>query len=116
MLSKEMYFKNRRRALTVLAVFLIGSIVVIGLQAGIEVGVLIPAVVVYVMMLTLGFIIGSYYVLEHIAKRYRYQEKYDCNTLLKELYNIDENCDKKGSNKSSKIVHLKDFKNKRKGA
>lgn len=116
MLSKEMYFKSRRRAMMILAVFLISSIVVIGLEAGIEVGVLIPAVVIYVMMLTLGFVIGSYYVLEHIAKKYRYQEKYDCNTLLKELYNIDENCDKRGSNDSKKIIHLKDFKNKRKGA
>ena len=90
MLSTEIYFKRRRAIILVLAVVLMITFVIFCNEYGVILETLLPVIVLFVIMLLLGFIMGAYYVLEHIAKRYRSQELYDCKTLLKELYNIDE--------------------------
>ena len=90
MLSTEIYFKRRRAVILVLAVVLMITFVIFCNEYGVILETLLPVIVLFVIMLLLGFIMGAYYVLEHIAKKYRSQELYDCKTLLKELYNIDE--------------------------
>ena len=108
MFRTQMIFKRRRQALTGVAVLIMISLGVTCVEAGIEWGVIIPLILSNVIMLTLGFIIGSYFVLEHIAKKFRDQRQYDCKTLFQELYNIDEEelnkkkGDKKDNNNSSK--------------
>lgn len=90
MLSMELLFKRRRQWLFGVSLFIMITLLITGVQSHIEIGIIAAVLIVCILMLMLGFIIGSYYVLEHIAKRYRYEEKYDCKTLLKELYNIEE--------------------------
>lgn len=90
MLSTEIYFKRRRAVILVLAVVLMITFVIFCNEYGVILETLLPVIVLFVIMLLLGFIMGAYYVLEHIAKKYRSQELYDCKALLKELYNIDE--------------------------
>lgn len=90
MLSTEIYFKRRRAIILILAIVLIVTFAIFCNEYGVILETLLPVIVLFVIMLMLGFIMGSYYVLEHIAKKYRSQELYDCKTLLKELYNIDE--------------------------
>lgn len=98
MLSTEIYFKRRRAIILVIALVLIITFVIFCNEYGVILETLLPVIVLFVIMLILGFIMGAYYVLEHIAKKYRSQELYDCKTLLKELYNIDEESINKRSN------------------
>ena len=90
MLSTEIYFKRRRLGVFIIAMLLMITFVLFCNEYGVILETLLPVIVLFVIMLLLGFIMGAYYVLEHIAKKYRSQELYDCKALLKELYNIDE--------------------------